>query len=244
MKTRITLLLATLISSATFARDEGRLTITLAAQNNVQVLIDNRMYRLNDNSIVLNNIEPGRHTVQVYSGSGYSNGRNNGNSRNRNDRNNLLYSSTITVRPNYHVDIMINRFGKALVDERDLRYTNDRWDNDNRYERNDDYRDNDNRYRQAMRENEFDQFVKKIRSQWFGNAKMSIAKDGLTENYFTTPQVRHLLQLFSSESDKLQLAKLAYRRTVDQRNYHQLYDVFSSRRNRNELEQYIRNNRW
>lgn len=241
MKTLITLLLATLFSSSLFARDEGRLTLTVSAQNNVQVLIDNRFYRLNDNSIVLNNMEPGRHTIQVYRG--YANGRDDRNSRNRNNRNNLLYASTIVVKPNHHVDIMINRFGKALVDERDLRYT-DRWDrNDDQYDRDDDYRDNDNRFGEAMRERDFNQFLQRVQNQWFGSAKMSVARNGLNENYFTTQQIRQLLQAFSSDNDKLELAKLAYRNTVDQRSYYQLYDVFSFQRTKDELDQYIRNNR-
>jgi hypothetical protein len=75
-------------------------------------------------------------------------------------------------------------------------------------------------------------------------SKINIAKEGINENYFTTQQVRQILQLFSSDSDKLELAKLAYRNTVDQRSYAQLYDIFSYQSSRDELDQYIRNNRW
>lgn len=228
MKALITLLLATTFSSAAFARDEGRLSITLAAQSNVQVLIDNRVYHLNDNAIVLNKIRPGHHTIQVYRTV-------NNNRNNRSNRNRLLYSSAVHVKPNYHVDIMINSFGRALVDERDLRYHNDGWKDDDSYA--------DDRYYQAMSDREFNRFVQKIRSQWFENGKMSVAKDGFTERHFATQQVRQVLQLFAADRDKLELAKLAYRNTTDQRNYHQLYDVFSFQRSRNELDQYIRNNR-
>jgi len=236
MKALITLLLATTFSSAAFARDEGRLSITLAAQSNVQVLIDNRVYHLNDNAIVLNKIRPGHHTIQVYRIV-------NNNRNNWSNRNSLLYSSAVHVKPNYHVDIMINSFGRALVDERDLRYNNDGWKDDDRYGRHDNYRDADDRYYQAMSDREFNQFVQKIRGQWFENDKMSVAKHGFTERHFATQQVRQVLQLFAADRDKLELAKLAYRNTTDQRNYHQLYDVFSFQRSRKELDQYIRNNR-
>src|SRR5687767_7689604 len=117
MKTIFTLLLASLFTTSAFAADDGRLTITISTQTDVQVVIDNRTYRLddNDNTLVLNNVRPGQHTIQVYHNRG---NRNNGNSRNRNNRKDILYSSTVNVRPNYDVDIMINRFGRALVDER------------------------------------------------------------------------------------------------------------------------------
>jgi len=246
MKTIFTLLLASIFTFA-FAADEGRLTITVSTQKDVQVMIDNRSYRLddNDNSLVLNNVRAGQHTIQVYRAR--NNNRNNGNNRNRNNRNDVFYSSTIYVRPNYDVDVMINRFGKALVDERDLRYSNDGWGNNGSYGNknggygNGDY-GNNNGYNQAMNESDFNQLLQKIRNQWFG--KINTAKDGINSNYFTTQQVRQVLQLFSSENDKLELAKLAYRNTVDQRNFSQLYDVFAYQSSRDELDQYIRNNRW
>jgi hypothetical protein len=250
MKTIFSLLLATIFTSSAFAYDESRLTITVSATSDVQVMIDNRSYRLDDNSLVLNNIQSGRHTIQVYRKNG-NNGRGYGNNKSRNNRNEVLYSSTIYVKPNYDVDIMINRFGKALVDERDLRYANDgAWKNNDRpYDRNDNnggYGNypSDRNYHQAMSEYDFNQLVQKIRSQIFGNGKMNSAKDAFSRNYFTTQQVRQVLDLFSSDNDKLELAKLAYRNTVDQRNYSQLYDVFAFKSSRDELDQYIRNNRW
>ena len=244
MKTIFTLLLAAIFTTSAFALDESRLTITVSTSNDVQVMIDNKTYRLDENSVVLNNIRAGQHTVQVYRGRANNN---RGNNRN-NNRNNVLYSSTIYVKPNYDVDIMINRFGKALVDERDLRYNNDGYGNNGNYGNNNGgYGNNNgnygnNNYNQPMKDYDFNQLLQKIRSQWIG--KQSAAKDAINSNYFTTLQVRQVLQLFSSENDKLELAKLAYRNTVDQRSYTQLYDVFSYQSSRDELDQYIRNNRW
>jgi hypothetical protein len=229
MKSFFTLLLATAFTTSAFAYNEGKLTVTFAAKSNVQVVIDGRTYQQNDNSIVLNDIQPGNHRIQIYKAKRNGNGR---------DRNELLYNTVVQVRPNYHVDIMVNRFGKALVDERSLR-NNESWDNEDWYDdhNNDGYGNN---YNRAISENAFNQFVQRIRSQWL-SGKMNTAKDGLSRNYFTTQQVRQVLQLFSSESDKLELAKLAYRNTVDQRYYYQLYDVFSFQSSKDELDRYIRN---
>src|ERR671932_2473321 len=122
MKSMFTLLLATALTSSAFAYDGGRLSVTLP-KSNLTVVIDNRTYAPEDNSVVMNNIPVGQHSIQVY--------RSNGVRRNRN--NDLLYSSTVYVKPNYHVDVMINRFGKALVDERDLRDRNNGWDDGDGY---------------------------------------------------------------------------------------------------------------
>ena len=68
MRTIFTLLLATFFTTSAFAADEGRLTITVSTQKDVHVVIDNRTYRLDDddNSLVLNNVRAGQHSIQVY----------------------------------------------------------------------------------------------------------------------------------------------------------------------------------
>lgn len=228
MKTIFTLLLATVFTTA-FAFDEGRITITTAIKKDVQVYVDGRLYQEKDNMVVLNSVRPGNHTIKIYK----KKQKKNGNNRyDRNSRNELVYSSTVYVRPSYHVDVMVNRFGKALVDERALNDRNDRWDDDD-WDRDDD-RDNN---RHAITDHEFDQLLQRIRNQWFG--RLGNAKDAINEHYFRTSQVRQILQLFSSESDKLELAKLSYKNIIDRHNFRQLYDLFSYR-SQVELDRMVR----
>jgi hypothetical protein len=225
MKTIFTLLLATVFTGSAFAYDEGKITITTAVKKDVQVYVDGRLYQENDNMITLNNVQPGNHTIKIYkikknNNNGYGNNRNG--RKNQANNNELLYSTSIYVRPSYHVDVVINRFGKALVDERALSDRNGNWDD----EWNDDYNDGYNgNYGQVMSDQDFNQLVQRIRNQWFG--RLGSAKDAVNSNYFHTSQVRQLLQLFSSESDKLDLAKLSYQRIIDRQNFRQLYDLFS-----------------
>ncbi len=231
MKTIFTLLLAT-ISTAAFAYDEGRITITLASNKNYVVYVDGRQQFDEDNMIILNDVRSGNHTIKVYQRK-----KNNRNNNRRNDdrdfrNNDLVYSTTVYVKPSYHVDIMINRFGKALVDEQAL--TRNRWEDD-------DWRnDNNNGYNRTMSEYDFNQLVQSIKNSWFSSDKMRTARNAFERNYFNTIQVRQVLVLFSSDSDKLELAKLAYRNTVDQRSYYQLYDVFSFQSSKDELDRYIK----
>jgi hypothetical protein len=249
MKNIFTLLLAT-VSVSAFAYDGGKLTITVPSSKNIQVYVDGRIYQDNNNrTIVLNNIQPGNHSITIYKnnrkGNGYgNNGRDNRrNNKSRNDQRDVLYNSNVYVRSSYHVDVMINRFGKALVDERAINNYNDDEDwNDNGYG-NGGYNNggNNNEYRQAMSDYEFNQVLQKIRSQWIG--KLSTARDEVDSHYFTISQMKQVLQLFSSESDKLELAKLSYKNIVDRQNFRQLYDLFSYR-SQTELDQYAKDFRY
>jgi len=95
----------------------------------------------------------------------------------------------------------------------------------------------------AMKEVDFNALYLDIQNRYGLGAKMSaLANVFATENYyFTTAQVKQLIQLVSSESNRLDLAKASYDNIVDQANFSQLYDIFSSS-SRNELEVYVRNN--
>ncbi len=233
MKTTFTLLFATFFASSAFAYNEGKLTVTVAA-NNIQVVINGRDYTATENTIVLNNVRSGNHSIKIYKA------RKNSNRRNNNTE--LLYAATIQVKPLYHVDVMVNRFGKALIDERSIR--DSRWeDDDNEYnnngygDNNNDYNKYDERYKRPMSDVEFKQMLQHIKSQWF-SGKLTAAREGLSRNNVTTLQVKEVLQLFSTDSDKLELAKLAYRNVTDDRNFYLVYDVFYFQNTKDELAKY------
>src|SRR5688572_30660639 len=135
MKTTSTLLLAIFISLASFAAPvQSKLSITVVGNKNVEIIVDNSRYQSQDNSIVINNLQPGSHSIKVYS-------------LKRNQKRNiwgnntqLIYSSTVYVRPGYFVGITIDRNGRAIFDERAIATNrrNDDW-KDDRYNRNDRY---------------------------------------------------------------------------------------------------------
>jgi hypothetical protein len=257
MKTIFTLLLASVFTSA-FAMNEGRITITVPSKN-MEVNVDGRTYQSNDNSFVLTGVQPGNHSITVYRISQNGNGYGRNNKRN-NSRNDVIYSSTIYVRPSYDVDVMINRFGKALVDEQALNSRNGRQDDDdynggynnggynnggyknggydNGGNNNGDY--NNNGY-QAMNDYDFQASLQKVRNQWLG--KLGSARDLVNKNYLNVYQVKQVVQLFSSESDKLELAKLSYKNIVDRQNFRQLYDQFSYQ-SQSELDRFVRDSRF
>lgn len=263
MKKISTFLLTSLMAVSVFAADvTGRVSVSFTGNKAYEVSIDGRNYYFDNNTATyLNNIRPGNHTIEVYAV------KNKGRKNNR-----PIYQSSFVVRPKYDLNILVDRNGRVQFDERaaynnnrqhnkDWNYRDDddrdrRYDNnDNRYGNNNGYGNNNNNgygnngygnnnYNQAMNDADFSRFVQKIKSQWFGSSKVNEAKSGLMNSYFTTYQVRQVLQLFSSESEKLELAKLAYKNVVDQRSYTQLYDVFSSQSSRDELDRFTRDYRY
>jgi len=96
----------------------------------------------------------------------------------------------------------------------------------------------------AMTDYNFSQLYTDAQNQGSNSARVSYLSNvfASSTNYFTTAQVRQLLQLANNENDKLTLAKSAYNNVVDPTNYPQLYDLFSYQSSRNELASYINSN--
>ena len=64
------------------------------------------------------------------------------------------------------------------------------------------------------------------------------------KNYFTAEQIHQWLSLVSAEEERLALAKLAYLRITDPTTFESLYDLFPSKESREELDQYIAENKY
>jgi len=98
--------------------------------------------------------------------------------------------------------------------------------------------------RMAMTETDFTNLYNTIRKKWLPLTKFNAAVDAFnsTTNYFTTSQARQIIGLLSSESNRLELAKLAFDNIVDQQNFRQLYDLLNTHASKDELDNYITTN--
>jgi Domain of unknown function (DUF4476) len=231
--------MAIFISMASFANAvQSKLSITVVGNKDIEIIVDNNRYQSNDNSVVINSLQAGSHTIKVY------NLKNKGRNIFRNNAK-LLYSSTIYVRPGYHVDISIDRSGKAIFNERAMRSNgrNRDWNDDYR---NDDYR-NDNRNNnrngytgRAVTSQQFSSMVQTLRREFSENSRLVLAKQMIDRNQFSSDQVKYMMQLFSFENARLELAKYAYRNTTDQRNYFVVYDALSYSSSKEQLANYLK----
>ncbi|MBL0055920.1 MAG: DUF4476 domain-containing protein [Chitinophagaceae bacterium] len=232
---KIFTLSATLLASILLyaGPNQSKLSVSSAGNSEIRVMVDGSKYRTNNNAVMIGNLKSGYHAVKVYR---VTQGRDN-NGCNGRPRNNmqLVYSSNIYVKPQYHVDITINRFGKALVDEQLISAgfyddeDDDWWGNDQ-----------PGSYgNQAMDARSFDQLKQTLSKEGFTSTRMSIAKSVIPNNYYTTAQVKELLDLFSFDNSKMELARLAYDYTIDKGNYYILADAFSFSSSKDELMKFI-----
>lgn len=236
MKNIFTFLTSLLFLAVSGYAFSNRLTISSNDNANIRVQVDGKNYQLGRNNqgddIVIDDLRAGYHNIKVYK---------NANSRrgwgNQNNNMKLLYNGNVYIRSGYHTDITINRFGKAFVDEREIkRYDDD--DDNNNY---DNYDWNWNR--QPMNERSFEQLKQTIRRESFDESKLSIAKTAIKNQVVSTSQVRDLLSLFSFEQNKLDIAKYCYHYTTDFNNYYVVANSFGFSSSKTELMRYIEQNR-
>jgi len=98
------------------------------------------------------------------------------------------------------------------------------------------------RFGTAINDREFSRVMQSMEKEWLEANKMKSANQIIATNYLTSAQVRQMMQLFSLENNKVDLAKQAYVKTVDQRNFlSTVSDLFSFSSSRDELARYIRN---
>ena len=139
MKSFITMFAAFFFTTYLFATPPGssRLTIINTENKNLRIIIDGNRYDGIGNNLSLANISMGYHNIRIYQiRHGFFS----------NDR--LLYSSSIFLKPDRQLSLIVKRDGDVVVNEQGGRWDNrypDRNDRDDRYGRND-RNDRDNNY--------------------------------------------------------------------------------------------------
>lgn len=113
----------------------------------------------------------------------------------------------------------------------------------NEYNSGDNNDSDDNDTNGAMSDADFNTLYQTVQKQWPANTQISSITNAFnnSNNNFTTYQARQLILLISSESNRLQLAKLSYRSIVDKNNFSQLYDILNSQSSKDELTAYVKN---
>jgi hypothetical protein len=102
----------------------------------------------------------------------------------------------------------------------------------------------DDGFGRAMSDHEFNLVMQSIQKEWFEGNKVKSAAQIISTNYMTSIQVKQMLSLFTFENNKLDLAKQAYGKAVDQRNFLLIVGpVFSHQSSSDELARYVRSYR-
>ncbi len=91
-----------------------------------------------------------------------------------------------------------------------------------------------------MSDEDFKDLKKTMNNRNFESTNIDIAKTALHKNLVSSEQVRELLGYYTFETSKLEIAKYAYTRTCDKKNYFKVYDAFGFESSVNELKDYIK----
>lgn len=97
-------------------------------------------------------------------------------------------------------------------------------------------------YHPVMAPSSFSALVSIISSSSFDSSKQVFVKQAIASNWFTSAQVCQMLKLFTFESSKLAVAKLAYAKIIDKGNFFMVYDAFTFESSIEELSSSIGNN--
>ena len=253
MKTIFTLLTTLFMSIAVFAADAKKpmsaITIRSLEQTDIRVMIDGRRFEPGHNSMMLRQVDAGKHDIRIYReirrGGVFSRG----------SSFELVYDRTIKVKPGTHILISIDRAGRPAIQEQKMKRIdrrdqarndrNDDWFEEYDYdfrngERFGDYDDNFG-YERGMNDRDFRSVLQAMEKEWFEGNKIKSATHVVKNNRLTTAQVKQIMQLFSFENNKLEVAKQAYANTVDKRNFSSVNDLFSFQNSKDELARFIRN---
>ena len=198
---------------------KSRLTFSSFSGSISKIIVDNRTYTLKDNNdgVIIEDLLPGNHRVRIYKIKNGYNGNKFGTGQMQ-----LQYNENVFIKQGYHTDIVINRFGRVLLDEEKLRNGN--------YEEEDfpGYNwGNEENGRMVISVSDFQQLKTSVGSGNFESTKLTVAKQAISQHFFTALQIKEILELFSFEDSKLQLAKYAYEYCIDTQRYFVVADAFT-----------------
>ena len=216
------------IAQTVTLRYEGANNQNASNARNFAVDIDGRTYYSANAEPVGNSAatqmvigEPGlgTHEIVVY--------RINTNSNVSNTKGESVYNNTFRVRNGYDMIISIRRNGQVTFTEKKMASTPSTGASA--------------AGKTAMSATAFTKLHESTKAKWSQSSRYTAVKSAFTNksNYFTTDQAGELLMLITSESKKLELAKLSYPRITDPENFSDTRDLFSSEVNKENLDKFI-----
>ncbi len=235
IKTIFIILLCNFLGFSTFAQSTQSINIIFNGMTNktknYKVILDgnsffsNKDYNGSDNDqniVSIDDLKAKKYTIKVYR-LGNNNAKYNSTSKKT-----FVYSKTFDLREGYDMDITINASGRVQFSESSTSGNGESND------------------KTPMANSEFTQLLQSVRSKFSQALKGETENDAFnnSNNYFSTSQIRQLLTLIASESDRVDLAKLSYRSVTDSANFTQLYDMFKKQASKDELNDFLRSKGW
>lgn len=98
-------------------------------------------------------------------------------------------------------------------------------------------------FRNRMTDEDLCQINRRVQNMMFENDKIEYIKDKIDFYFVTSSQVSDLLYNITFESNRLELAKYAFQKTIDPQNYSLVYNTLDFNSSKRNLDYYIDNQR-
>jgi hypothetical protein len=85
----------------------------------------------------------------------------------------------------------------------------------------------------------FSQALTQIKQQNFESTRLTVSKQLISSNFFNSEQERQIMQQMSFESSRIEIARFAYNRVLDQQNYYVVNNAFTFSSSVDELNSYL-----
>ncbi len=92
---------------------------------------------------------------------------------------------------------------------------------------------------EPMPEDKFLQLIDMLRKEAFESSKLDIVRTAAKNNFFTSEQVKRIMEEFQFDENRLKVAKILYPRVVDRENFFVVYSALTYSSSREQLRKWI-----
>ena len=227
------------MSAASFAAlIPGRLTVTANGRTEFRVMVDgNRADRQIGNSIVFNNMMPGLRSIKVFAVHDFERSRWGG------DREEMLYSGGVSIRPAFSTLVELNNRGTARITNIPMLVVRGERGEDRRFGR-DEYPDCDHGNVSASLLRDDDFFAaQRVMDRENDRGRMLYGSRLVNDHTVTAIQGKTLADYFRDDADRIDFARMAYRSTLDKNNFAVVSSAFRTEQGRNQWFVFLHNAR-
>jgi len=90
-----------------------------------------------------------------------------------------------------------------------------------------------------MPQDKFEKLIEMLYKESFEDAKLDIVRTAAKDNYFTSQQVKQIMEAFKFDENRLEVAKILYPRVVDKENFFIVLSTLTFPSSREELRKWI-----
>lgn len=235
MQNKIFIAFAFLFSIAAHSFSQSYLQLSLYDDGDFQVIFDNTELS-SGNFAEFDNITAGEHYMKVVK-----------EGPNVPAQADVVFDGKIKIPSGYDVYAVIDEYNAFIIYKK-KKFAYNRFIPDGQFIRRcgekhgnkekEEYTTDECKYK-VIKKDDYKDLKSTINNRNFESTNLEVLKSAIDNNFFTSEQLLELLGYFTFESNKLEIAKYAYKKICDKKNFFKVYDAFNFDSSVTELKNYI-----